>query len=100
MNFEVFFKRKTWWIELMVLWTGYWEVVYGPWWTMDRGSGRGSPGISPHSATWLKTSLRRREKVEWVTTVLTVGFGGRFDGGVRPVVKWSKRQHWSLVLGD
>jgi hypothetical protein len=84
----------------MVLLIGCWVAVYGPWWAMDRGGGRGSPGSSPHSTTWHKTSSQRCEKVEQVTTVLTMCFGGRLDGGVRPVVKRRKQWRWNSVLGD
>jgi hypothetical protein len=35
-NFELFFKWKTRWTGLVVLRTGCWVAVYGPWWQCEK----------------------------------------------------------------
>jgi hypothetical protein len=69
----------------------------GLWWTKD-GGGQGVPWSVGLLAV-PQNSPQLHQIEEEVVAVLTVGFGGRHDGGVRLAVKRSKRRRWISSLG-
>jgi hypothetical protein len=65
-------------------------AVYGPWWSMDRGGGRGSPGTSPHGTTGPQNLPWWLENGEGAAAVPTDGSNDRSRGGddLATVMKW------------
>jgi hypothetical protein len=69
-------------------------------WTRGQNAIGASPECGLIDDARARSSPRLQKKIEGILPVLTVGFGDRGNGGMRPAVKRRRQRQWCSVSGD